>query len=241
MEQDIFSDEEQQIEAPAEAVEAAPAPEAPVRDDKGRFAPKGVEESASPAPVEEPQFDHAAVIGERKRRQEAEERARILEAQLQAIANPPAPPPNIWEDEQGALDHVKTEAVTLAVRQANTDSRLTTSEMLMRQAEPAFSEKWQEMNEFLGSNPGLIQKCMASPHPWHEAFNAYQSHNRAMELGATNVVELEAKLREQITAELQAKPPANPLPNSLADAQSARGGGNSAAFQPYSLQDILGR
>jgi hypothetical protein len=241
MEQDIFSDEEQQIEAPIEAVEAVPEPEAPVRDDKGRFAPKGVEESVSPTPVEEPQFDHAAVIGERKRRQEAEERTRLLEAQLQALANPPAPPPNIWEDEQGALDHVKNEAVTMAVQQATFNNKLDMSEMMVRQANTDFDDMKAKFLEMAEQNPSLRNQALADPHPWNKAYTIAKNAAKMEALGAVDVAELEAKLREQITAEMQAKTPANPLPNSLADAQSARGGGNPAVYQPYSLQDILGR
>lgn len=241
MEQDIFSDEEQQIETPAEAVEAAPEPEAPARDEKGRFAPKGVEESVSPTPVEEPQFDHAAVIGERKRRQEAEERARALEAQLATFQNPPAPPPSIWEDDQGALDHVKNEAVATAVQQATYSAKLDMSEMMVRQANPDFEEVKAEFLALAQQNPTLAQQALADPHPWNKAYQIAKNHRAMQELGSVNVAEMEAKLREKIMAEMQAKPPANPLPNSLADAQSARGGGNPAAFQPYSLQDILGR
>jgi len=241
MEQDIFSDEEQQIEAPIEAVESAPEPEAPVRDDKGRFAPKGVEESASPAPVEEPEFDHAAVKGERKRRQEAEERARALEAQLQAYQSPPAPPPSIWEDDQGALDHVKNEAISAAVQQTNFNAKLDMSEMMVRQANADFEEVKADFLALAAENPTLAQQALTDPHPWNKAYQIAKNHKAMQELGSVNVEDMKAKLREQIMAEMQAKPPANPLPNSLADAQSARGGGNPAAFQPYSLQDILGR
>lgn len=241
MEQDIFSDEEQQIEIPIEAVEPAPETEAPVRDDKGRFAPKGVEESVSPTPVEEPTFDHAAVIGERKRRQEAEERARALEAQLQSLQHPPEPPPSIWEDDQGALNHVKNEAITTAVRQANFNSKMDMSEMMVRQANTDFEAVKAEFLALAAENPILAQQALADPHPWNKAYQIAKNHRAMQELGTTNVAEIEAKLREKIMAEMQAKPPANPLPNSLADAQSARGGGNPAAFQPYSLQDILGR
>lgn len=241
MEQDIFSDEEQQIETPIEAVEPAPELETPVRDDKGRFAPKGETESVSPTPVEEPTFDHAAVIGERKRRQEAEERARALEAQLQSYQNPPTPPPSIWEDDQGALDHVKNEAVTTAVQQATYNAKLDMSEMMVRQANEDFDEVKAEFLALAQQNPTLAQQALADPHPWNKAYQIAKNHKAMQELGSVNVADMEAKLREKIMAEMQAKPPANPLPNSLADAQSARGGGAQAAFQPYSLQDILGR
>ena len=82
------------VEAVAEPVEPviAAAPEAKAddvpRDEKGKFAAKGEEKDASPAPVEEPPYEHAAVKGERERRQAAEKRAQELEAQIQAFQAP---------------------------------------------------------------------------------------------------------------------------------------------------------
>src|SRR4051812_6942305 len=88
--------------AEAQAPEAvAEEPKGPVRDDKGRFAPKGETEGASPAPEEAP-LDHAALIGERRRRQESEARIAALEAQIAQLSQQPAQPaPDMFEDPQG--------------------------------------------------------------------------------------------------------------------------------------------
>ena len=91
--EDIFTDEgsEQPAEAvqPEVVVEATPEPVE--RDEKGRFAPKG-EEGVSPTPVEEaPPLEHPALLGERRRRQEAEARIAELEARVNTPQQAPQP------------------------------------------------------------------------------------------------------------------------------------------------------
>lgn len=102
--------EEQAVETPVEA--EAPA-EAQPRDEHGKFAKKGDEdEGAPPAPAEKQEFDGAATIAERRKRQEAEDRARqaqerleALERQLQQQQNPPPAPPDIWESPEERLGY----------------------------------------------------------------------------------------------------------------------------------------
>jgi len=61
------------------------------------------------------------------------------------------------------------------------------------------------------------------------------------DLAAVDVDDLREKIRAEITAELGNRPAATPtLPNSLADSQSSRATA-AAAFQPPTLEDILGR
>lgn len=238
---DIFADEEQPIEQIIEAEPVAEEAKEPVQDEKGRFAPKGEEQSASPAPVEEPPFEHAAVIGERKRRQEAEERLKTLESELQQLRTPqepPAPPPSVWEDEQGFGGHL----VNVAVSQAQIVNRVQTSEMLMRQAEPEFDALKAEYLALELANPSIIPEVMNDPHPWNKAVQVVKNHRMMRELGATNVAEIEAKLREKLEAEYAAKAQAAPaLPNSLADAPAGMGAPASSGTQPFSLADIIGR
>lgn len=240
---DIFADEEEQIETPiAEEQPEAETPQADIpRDDKGRFAPKGETEGSSPEPVaEEPAFDHAAVIGERKRRQEAEARAKALEEQLQAYQNPPeppAPPPSVWEDEQAFAGTL----VSTAVQQATLNARLDMSEMMVRQSNPDFDEMKARFLKMAEVNPVIAQQCLADAHPWNKAYQIAKNAATMEELAATNVSELEAKLRAKIEAELAAqKPPAPALPNSLADAPAGMGTTATGA-QPFTLEDIIGR
>ena len=227
---------EASVEAPVATPE--PAAEATVRDDKGRFAPKGETESASPAPVDEPVFEHAAVVGERKRRQEAEERARNLEMQLQSLQQAePEPIPSIWDDDQAALTHWQKQTLV----QAGNQNHLITSELLSSQAHDDFDDMQAKFREMIQVNPALADQAMQSRHPWEAAYKIAKNAASAAELGATNVDELRAKIREELMAEIQAQPAAvqASLPTSLADAQSA----SVSNAQPASmtLKDILGR
>ena len=226
--ENILSDEPIAEEPVIEEVREEPSQP---RDEAGRFAPKGEQESASPAPVEEPQLDHPALLAERRRRQEAEARAKELEEKL----NPPAPIPSVFEDEVGFQEQFGSQVVTQAVSQATLNARLDMSEMLVRQANPDFEEVKAEFLKLAEENPTLRQQALSDPHPWNKAYQIAKNHRAMQELGATDVTALEAKLREKIMAELKASTPA--VPESLADAQSTRG--TTAPFAPPSLNDIL--
>ena len=83
-------------ETPEVAEQVEETPSGPVRDEKGRFAPKGeTEEAASPAAVEAP-LDHAALIGERRRRQEAE-------AELERLRQQIVQPQQVPQQQPGAI------------------------------------------------------------------------------------------------------------------------------------------
>jgi hypothetical protein len=113
------------------------------------------------------------------------------------------------------------------------------SEMMMRQNTPDFDEMKDVYLQLERDNPSLGQQVMADPHPWNKAYQIAQNHTRMQTLGATNVAELETKLRAEIMAELQAQPAVTPnLPASLADAQSSRVASN-APRGPLSLEEIL--
>lgn len=216
--------------APAPVIDA-PEPEAgPVRDDQGRFAPKetGVEPQpepvageVSPTPDKLPKEEYEAVKGERKRRQEAEARLAALEQQLQQLQPPPAAPPTIWEDETAALQHNRQQAV----QEASFHARLDTSEMLAAQAFDDFEEMRAKFLEMMAISPALQQQALAARHPWGEAYKIAKNAARAEALGATDVGEIEARLRAQIEAEYAAKAPqTTALPRSLADAPSGVSG-----------------
>ncbi len=234
----ILSDEDIAEEATVEeAVE--PVQEAQPRQPDGKFAPKGETESASPAPVEEPQFDHQAVIGERRRRQEAEAKLAEMEQRLQSLQTPPQPAPDMFEEPEGWQQHFRGDVVTTAVQQATLNAKLDMSEMMVRQAQPDFEDMKATFLELAKDNPVLVQQALNDPHPWNKAYQIAQNHKAMQELGATNVSDLEAKLREKIQAELAQQAPAQApsLPNSLADSQSSRT--SAGAFKPPSLDDIL--
>jgi len=133
--------------------------------------------------------------------------------------------------------------VTSAVQRATFESKLATSEMIARQSHQDFGTVFEDMNAFLNENPQLIQRAAADAHPWEFAYRTYKNHQRMQELQAVDVSDLEAKLREQIKAELTAQQPepkpTPSIPDTLADQQSARG--STEALHVPTLDQILKR
>lgn len=226
-------------EAPAPEAETAEQATARARDEKGRFAPKGETEAAPPAAAETTDVPVKALQEERRKRQELEAKLDELQRQLQ----PQQPPPSLWEDEQGWQQHFGQEVVATATQQAALNARLDMSEMMVAQSQPDFDDVRPKILEFMGQNPTLKDEILGDRHPWLKAYNMVKNHERMTQLAAVDVTELETKLRAEIEAklkaELQPQAPAPAIPDSLADAQSARG--SSAAFSPPSLDDILKR
>lgn len=235
--ENILDDEPTANEVTVE--ETVAEPDDQPRGPDGKFAPKGETESASPAPVEkEPEFDHQAVIGERRRRQEAEARAAELEQRLTELQNPPAPAPDLWENTEGWQQHFGGQVVSTAVQQATFQANLNMSEMMMRQNNPDFDDMKATFLELMVENPTLQQQALADPHPWNKAYQIAKNYKTMQELGTVSVDEMKAKLREEVAAEYAAKQPAPPqLPNSLADSQSSRA--SAGGFKPPTLDDIL--
>jgi len=200
-------------EEPAEEVAEAPEPEQAAaeeqpRDDSGKFAAKGEEESASPAPAEEVPYEHAAVKGERERRKAAEQRLTELEQQLQSLqkpAEPPEDPASLWDDEEKWQAQFGNKIAS----QAALNSRLDTSEMLARRDH---KEDFDQMKEVFinlaNENPGIAQQALADPDPWEKAYQIAKNHATMQELGATDIATMREKMREELMAEIAAQTPA---------------------------------
>lgn len=231
-------DEEPQVEQPQ--VEAEPKEEAeePVKAEQprapdGKFAPKGEKEDAPPAS----EYDGKATLAERRKRQEAEQRAADLEAKLQQFTNPPQAPPSLWDDEQGWQQHFGQQVTQSATQYATLNAKLETSEMLAAQAFDDFDDMHPKILEFMDANPAVRQEVLTDRHPWAKAYRMVKNNERAKELGATDVDSLRATIRAELEAELKAKEPVA-IPQSLATAQSGRASA-SAPSAPPSIDDIL--
>lgn len=222
------------IEKPEEVAPEVEKPEEQPRDETGKFAQKGEEESESPSPVETPPLEHPALIGERRRRQEAEQSLKALQEQMQ---QPKEPPPTIWEDENAWQQNFGGQVIDQAVSQATYNSKLDMSEMLTRQANPDFDEVREKFLALADENPALRQQALADPHPWNKAYQIAKNHETMKELGATDLTTLRAELRKEIEADM-AKKPAPQIPNSLANDQSSRAPAVGDTG-PMSLEDIL--
>ncbi len=179
----------------------------------------------------------AAVAAERKKRQDIEAQLEALRREMQAKPQEPAaPPPSIWEDEQGAFQHFGGQVVSQAVFAA----RLDMSEMMARQANPDFEEVKAEFIQMMQENPVLQQQALADAHPWQKAYQIAKNARTMRELGATDIQSLEAKIREQIMAEQQAQQPAAPrIPPSLSTTRSVSSRNGPAWSGPPALGDLL--
>lgn len=230
-------------ETPETVAEEAPASDRP-RDESGRFAKKGepetADDGASPAPGKS-EYDGAATVAERRRRQEAEERIAMLERQLQEMQNPPQPPPTIWEDDQGFAQHIAQTAQQGAVSQATYFSKIQMSEMLARREHPDFNDVWEDMNRFLAENPPILQRAQADADPWNYAYKTYKNQKALQELGATDLDQLKAKIRAELEAEMGgAVSHSNRMvPPSLSTERNAGARGGPAWSGPKSLEELL--
>lgn len=188
--------------APEPTDTTEPAPEAPMRDERGRFAAKtGVEDAAPPAD-KLPKEDYKAIREEREKRQNLERELEALKQQFQTLQQPkepPAPPPTIWEDEQGWQQHFSAQVA----QQASFNAKLDMSEMLARQSHQDFDSMKASFLQMAEQNPALAQQALSDPHPWDRAYKIAKNAATMAELGATDVDTLKAKLREEVLAELQ--------------------------------------
>lgn len=239
---------------PVEAVEAA-APEAeepveveaeapkPARGPDGKFIPKGEvetpQEVAAPA-TEEPKLEHPALIGERRRRQEAEARLQQLEqhfAQLQqqpVQQQVPQGAPDMFEDPEGYTRYIADQAAQVARNEAQAAfqyQRIEMSAVQARSTLPDYDEKIGVFGQMVETNPALLEQLYRAPNPAEFAYNAAKTQLEISQYGG-----IDGLIQARVDAALKSQAPA--IPTTLADAQSASGSG--ASYQPPSLEDILG-
>jgi hypothetical protein len=245
-----------EVEAPAEpqTTEEQPAPTAErPRGPDGKFIPKGEtpatepEDGASPAPQEAP-LDHAALIGERRRRQEAEQRIAEYEArfaqmqQSPPVQQAPQGAPDMFEDPEGYTRYVAAQAAEVARQEAYGQfqyQRIDTAARQFAPTVPDYAEKVQVFQQMAQSNPALLQELFRANNPAEYAYNTAKTQLEISQYGG-----LEGLIKARVEEALKAQPPAaptapSPIPETLADAQSARG--SSASFTVPTLDDILKR
>lgn len=226
------------------------------RDEHGRFASKtGVEEPqepviepdpAEPVPPTEPKQEglpkdvYEPLRAVRDENKQLREQIEALSRQIQQPQQPPAPPPSLWEDEQGWQQHFGQNLVSTAVQQASLNSKLEMSEMLVRQANPDFDAVKAEFLALAEQNPAIAQQALADPHPWNKAYQIAKNHRTMQEMGATNLDELKAKIREELLNEAQAQVPAQrQVPPSLSTERNVGSRSGPAWTGPASLDELL--
>jgi hypothetical protein len=248
-------------ETPTEAVETPPEtaeePKGPVRDDKGRFAPKGEADGVSPTPENEPPLDHAAILGERRRRQEAEARLKELEARIASFQQPQPPVAQqpqaqtpqfdeelYWQNPQAFLGNFANRIRQSILQEVRSSAPTLIQEQLLDRSEALARARYEDYNDAQAAfrnaamvNPQLRDRLLTQADP---AEFAYQEGKRLLEIanyGSTNDY-IEAEVAKRLAAQQPASAPV--IPMSLADAPASGPMGN-APPRPMPLNDILGK
>lgn len=240
--QDIF-DSDVPDEAP-QTTEGV-SPEAPVRDESGRFAPrdKGETEAASAAPEDEPpasaerpqsrDIPITALLDEREKRQRAEARAALLERQI-AAQQPKPELPDPMTDAEGY-----TRAISGSFEQRLQTAMLSQSRFFAER-DPAIGKALvDEAMAWYDTQPHEVSaQFLSAPSPFHAAVEFYQQRKAAEERSSPD---FEAKLRDKLRAELMAEmgqPQVSPtptrpnVPRSLASASGATAPDAGAPARP---------
>lgn len=228
--------------------------------EKGLKMPDQIEEFLTPAmpekhqeiidPVEEPKPEPAvevpapaaappeieglkqAMIAERRRRQELEQAL----AQKQEEEKP-----FLGEEYEARFKETETKFQHELVKQ-----KLDLSESFAREKYTDFGDKLEIFSAMVTENPALYQQMIQQANPAEFAYKTATNQQKLKEMG--DPTQYENKLREQITAELEAKYKAQleaelkkktELPGSLATARGATGNQTPAWQGPTSLDDML--
>jgi hypothetical protein len=165
---------------PADAAkpdDAAPPPDA----DKGKQEPKE-------------EWTKAAVIDERRKRQDAERRLAELEKKLQE----PAKKPDLFEDPEGVLSQHRQE-----VGQQLLETRIDLSEELMREQHPDYDELKEEFVQLATENPFYADQLAKAKNPAKFAYETAKKARQAASLG--DVDKMRAELESKIRGELEQK------------------------------------
>lgn len=237
------------VETPVvEATEPVEKPERP-RGPDGKFLPKGEEqpvaaESVSPTPVE-PTLEHPALLGERRRRQEAEDRLKALEAELQTMRQAPAPtvpdvPADFWDNPEA---YIEAKAAALAEAKA---TQIYQQQIISRSINRVkgkyedFDAATKAFGDMILRNPDLYEQMLAADEPAEFAYNQAKTELEMRQHGSLDAL-IKARVEAALAAQAPAPQPA-PLtvPETLADQQSARG----TSVEPFavpSFDEILRR
>ena len=218
-----------------------------VRDEKGRFAPKGAEkseEAVSPTATEAP-LDHAALIGERRRRQEAEDRLRQLEEAIRTTQQAPqqqapaqAQVPDRWEDPDGYDQWLIAQAAAMARAEASQTfqtQRIQAAALEVMQRLPDYQEKIGVFEQMATANPALLQEMVRSPNPAEYAYNMARTQLEISQYGG-----IDGLINARVQEALKAQPAPTSIPETLASEQSGRAAIGGAPGN-LTLDDILKR
>lgn len=205
-------------DAPAETAAATETTEAAAVDtvDTTTAEPAEVEQTeqegatAAPevtdTPVETQKEDKfvplAAVLDERDKRQKAQRKLEELEQKL-ATKEPPAPLPDVLDDQAAFVSGLESK-----FRNMGLALRTEMSQEFMRMQHDDYDAVESEFTVMASENPQLAQQLAASPNPAKFAYDTVKKAEQLAKMDnveeyeATLRAEIEAKVREEVKAEL---------------------------------------
>lgn len=202
-------------------------------------AAEGVSPAPDPAPVPE-----SALLGERRRRQEAERRLQHMEAQLQQFQRQPQanePVPDFWENPDGALDARLSSFGQTLIQQFEQRQ----IEQAANRAERAAAAKYPDYFEYRDAFVSAVQSNPALAAEWREADDpaefAYRRGKAARTLADVGDLDTyKTQVIEEYKASLLAGTPLAPtIPMTTADDRSVSGRDLPTFTGPPPLGDIL--
>lgn len=258
---DILNDEEVTPE-----VETAPeVDDGPPRDEHGRFAAKSTGESEEPEapepdsgpPPQEQEAGHvpfAALKDERTKRQEFERKALEAEARLaqyeQMVAQQQVPQQQDVDPEMQAFvdyvrEQVRNQVMNDVQQQMSSQGLMLRGQVAEMQARARYQDYDATVEHFKAAteqNPFLLQQLYQAEDPAEYAYRAGKQIVEARTLGTAPSpdqmrAELEAKIREELKAELGLPRPQ--APTTLASERSVGSRSGPAWSGPASLNDLL--
>lgn len=237
---DIFSRDEPAREEPTGG-QPAPEPEPQAPTETGD-PPPAAPPAAEPDP---PHVPIAALKDERAKRQQIEAELTAMKARLAEIekATPQQPRP----EPQPLPDPVKDPAgYRAAIAEEVLNERFNMSEMMARRDYPDLDEKLATFQAAAEADPALAHKLRSQPHPWDWMYQEAKRIQARNEIG-DDPVAFRERVRAELMAELQGKPPAaapvppdaTPLPTSLAAARSVGARTVKESTGPTPLNEIV--
>jgi hypothetical protein len=232
---------------PTPPADPAPTADRP-RGPDGKFIAKGdaqpVDPAAAGAPPapQEPTLDHAALIGERRRRQDAEERYRVLEERLNKLETPAQPAPELWDDPDAYFNHRLTGVMPQLTEQIKAElraDRIRESATEARSKYQDYDQAIDVFHEIAAQNPALYQQMEMARDPAEFAYSKAKSELEIRQHGGLDGL-IEARVKAALEKAQPAPVQTPPVPDTLADAQSARGSSAETLHIP-TFDEILKR
>lgn len=188
------ADEAPQPEEVKEAPQETPEPEVKAKAEKEQDSTPEPEVNESEEGEKWTKAQQAAVLAERRKRQELEKRLAEIEASQREVPRRP----DVFEDQDGAFNHVQQQLQSEMV-----NMRLEFAQEMMRDAHPDYDELEAEFIEMARENPVLQAELRKSRNPARYAYETARKAREAQEL--QNIDAYKEKLKAEMRAELEAE------------------------------------